>query len=129
MSQFTKKVLAAAVVGGLFVAGAAKAAVVTVTPVAVGYWTNEASFSGGAAASPVPANNAQPGVYQVSLNVSTTLSSADTTAQFTGLGNVAFDINKNAFVASSPTFGSYFGIVPNGLANGNKVSYTDAFGT
>jgi hypothetical protein len=108
--------------------GSAKAAVVNVTPKAVGYWANEASFGGGDPASAPSADRKEPGVYQISLLVDTVLSAADTAAGFTGFGNVAFDVNKNAFVAASPTFASYFGIVPNGLANGNKVSYTDAFG-
>jgi len=129
MSQFTKNILAAAALSAAAFVGTAKAAVVTVTPVAVGYWANEASFGGGDPAGAVPAGQGQAGVYQVALQVSTVLSAADTAANFTGFGNVAFDINKNAFVAASPTFGSYFAIVPNGLANGNKVSYTDAFGT
>jgi len=129
MSQFTKKVLAAAIVGGLCFAGAAKAATVSMVPVVTGYWNSSAHVGG--PFDPTPANNKDAGIYKVEMKLSTSnLSSTDTTAGFTGFGNVAFDVTfNNSHAVNSADVPGWLKYNPTVTSNGSKASYSDEFGT
>jgi len=86
----SKSLLAAAVLGTVAFAGASQAATVTITPVVSRYFANQTDALA-ATASPSTANNRKPGIYEIAYKVSTALTATDTTAGFSGFGNVFFD--------------------------------------
>lgn len=82
----------------------APAATVTITPAVVRYWANETAFTtdqnDGTTihTSPIPGSQfeAGGGIYEISLGVTTSLSSADIAAGYTGLQAAFFDLNQGA---------------------------------
>jgi len=86
----TKSLLAAAVIGAAGFATAAQAATVTITPVVSRYFANQANSLTGTSSS-YNASKPPAGIYEIAYKVQTVLSAADTTAGFTGLGNLFFD--------------------------------------
>ena len=105
------------------------AATVVLNPIATGFWTSESAFLNGDAEMPPPSSDdAAGGVYQIVVTLSVSLSSADIAAGYTGLGNVAFDVNLSPGFSISPNAPAYFGYSPLALANGNKAEFIDSFG-
>jgi len=109
-----KKILAGVVLGAVATVGAARAAVVNITPSVVRYYANQAQLdadvaAGGGLDAPKPANNGLAGIYEVRYRISTALSSADTTNGFTGLGAAYFVPNGNlpAHLAVNASQGSF----------------------
>jgi len=125
MSRATK-ILAGAAAVALGVIGSAKAATLTITPVVVNYWASDANI-GVLPSEPIPQNNAAAGAYRVNFLVSSTMNAADSAAGFTGLGNLAFDVNGVGGAAGKvqDAFGGWVGINPSVRTAGDGARYTD----
>ena len=106
----SSKILAAALLGAVAMAGAAKAATVTITPVVVSYYTD--ADSGLATPLPAPANNGLAGTYQIDFVLSTSLSAADTAAGDVGFGNADFNVAFTGGATDSPIVPGYAGDGP-----------------
>lgn len=134
----SKSILAAAVLGAFAFVGAAQAATVTVTPVVTRYWPSQTVFNSDVnngvttSKTAIPAGNSAAGIYEIAFTVSTSLDPADTTAGFTGLGNLFFDAiaQGTSGLPAHLTAEQNFGAGLNDLAlkynnAGTKFQYTD----
>jgi hypothetical protein len=109
---------------------AAKAATVTISPRPLLYWTSETSFSQGSAGDSNLTEHiadGDAGVYEVGLYMSTSLSSADLAAGYTGFGNASFSVHLSG-LKQSTTYPTYYGNPTTVSINGIKAAYLDAFG-
>ena len=113
MSKMEK--MMAAAIGAVSIGAAAQAATVTIIPVASYYGTSLSDLQ--TYNHPVSGNNTTAtGYYEVDFYVTMTLSSADKTAGYYGLGNVDFNIATTGLVGRS---GDYVGDASNSTVNGN----------
>jgi len=128
-----KFIVAGLVAGAVGIAGAAKAAVVTITPTVVAYFANQTALDNASPTATVPPGNNQAGIYEVRYNIGAALSPTDTANGFSGLGAVYLkdtgtlpaQLSVNTTVSGAPR--SDLALRSN--ATFVRYALTDAFGT
>jgi len=127
MSRATK-ILAGAAAVALGLVGSVKASTLTITPTVTAYWASDASI-GNPSEPIVKINGAYPkaGAYRIDYAVASTLTGAENTAGFTGLGNLAFDINGAGGAGGKiqDVGGGWLAAIPSVRTAGDGARYVD----